>query len=166
MDIDGATLGPECVLIRRTPSGYRCVSKDEAATLQALAIDRKDDPDWLFRQCHRIVKALSGGNFVLAQIYGLNIPVIELDPGQLQKLASTARAIKANFSPDQPRDDRGRWTDEGHTGAEVPSAVAPRETRPEPTDTLIAPARGGTVPVQLTADNQRENKMVRDIVSS
>jgi len=80
------------------------VSKDEAATLQALAIDRKDDPDWLFRQCHRIVKALSGGNFVLAQIYGLNIPVIELDPGQLQKLASTARAIKANFSPDQPRD--------------------------------------------------------------
>jgi len=99
----------------------------------------------------------------LAQIYALSIPVIELDAKQLQNLATIARLVKANFNPDQTRDARGRWTHGADTEARLPSG-APRETRPEPADTVLTPARGDTVPVQLAADNQRENKMVRDIV--
>ena len=108
-------------------------------------------------------KHLLSGNLALAQIYALSIPVIELDAKQLQNLATIARLVKANFNPDQTRDARGRWTHGADTEARLPSG-APRETRPEPADTVLTPARGDTVPVQLAADNQRENKMVRDIV--
>ena len=34
VDAEGATLGPDCVLVRRTAGGYRSVSRDEAAALQ------------------------------------------------------------------------------------------------------------------------------------
>ena len=100
VDVEGATLGPDCILVRRTPQGYRCVSQNEAAALQALVIDREDDPNWLFRQCHRIVKALTDQNLALAQIYGLSIPIVGLNREQLQKLASIARFTKANFNSD------------------------------------------------------------------
>ncbi len=163
VDINGATLGPDCVLVRRTPEGYRCLSQDEAATIQALVIDREDDPDWLFRQCHRIIKALADQNLTLAQIFGLSIPVIELGVEQLQKLVNAARLIKANFNPIQPRDAQGRWTDESDTEGRLPSA-APRETRSQSAHPVITTSSVDTVPVQLAADNQRENKMVRDIV--
>ena len=77
----GRNARPDCVL-KRTPEGYRCVTQEEAAgAIQALATDRADDPDWLFRQCHRIVKALADQNIALAQIYGMGIPIIELDKG-------------------------------------------------------------------------------------
>ena len=46
--------------------GYRCLSQDEAATLQALVIERADDPNWLFRQCRRAAVALTERNVALA----------------------------------------------------------------------------------------------------
>jgi hypothetical protein len=34
VDVEGATLGPGCVLLRRAATGYRCLGRDEAAAIQ------------------------------------------------------------------------------------------------------------------------------------
>src|SRR5260370_11125472 len=163
VDVEGAMLGPDCVLVRRTPEGYRCATPEEAAGIQALLGGRVDDRDWLFRQCRRIAKALADRNIALAQIYGMGIPIIELDGGRLKKLASAARFIKANFDPDQPRDADGRWTDEGSTASGTPSAATPGMS-PQSNDAVVAPGNTEPAAGQLAADNRRENKMVTDIV--
>jgi hypothetical protein len=161
VDIEGAMLGPDCVLVQRTTDGYRCLAQEDAAAIQALVFDRADDPDWLFRQCRRIAKALVDREMALAQIYGMGIPIIELDSERLKKLASIVR--KFNFNPDQSRDARGRWTDEGGTPANGLPQVLPATT-PRPSDSMLTPGNTGSAESQFAADNQRENKMVRDIV--
>lgn len=120
VDLDGAMLGPDCVLVRRTPAGYRCLSLDEAARIQNLLKHRFEAPDWLFRQCCRIAKALDEGHLSLAQIYGLFIRTDPLDDDQIIQLAALAPIVKANFNPDEPRDAQGRWTDLDDVGSEGP----------------------------------------------
>ena len=111
VDAEGVMLGPDCVLVRRSGNRYRCIDRDEAAALQALVLDPCDDPDWLFQQSCSIAKALTDREVALAQIFGLRIPVGNLDNRRLTGLAAAARLVKANFNPDEPRDDHGRWTD-------------------------------------------------------
>jgi hypothetical protein len=75
-------LGPDCVLVRRTARGYRCTARHEAAAIQSFLRLAAKDPDWLFRQCCRIAKALADEQTAIAQIYGLLIPTGGLDEGQ------------------------------------------------------------------------------------
>lgn len=163
VDSEGAMLGPDCVLVRRTPEDYRCATRDEAAAMQRLLGHRSEDPDWLFRQCCRIAKALAEGHIALAQVYGLFVLTNGLADEQLKQLALVAPFIKANFNPDQPRDAHGRWTDERGTADAVPLSPAPA-TSMRPGDATATPANRHPTAAQLAADNQRENKMVRDIV--
>ena len=102
VDGDGATLGPDCALVGRTPKGFRCLTPVEARAIQAAVLGQLDDPDWLFEQSRRIADALSRGEIALAQIYGLHIPLGELDDATLDKLAA-ARLTKAGFDPAEPR---------------------------------------------------------------
>lgn len=118
VDADGATLGPDCMLVRRTPAGFRCLDPAAADALQKAALGFGPEPDWLFEQCRRIAEALVKGDVALAQIDGLRIPIGDLDDAALRKLAATARLIKAGFDPNQPRvpagnPDGGQWTDAG-----------------------------------------------------
>lgn len=163
VDIDGAMLGPDCVLVRRMSDGYRCLTQNKAAAIQALLLDQAEDPAWLFQQCRRITSALTDRNIALAQIYGLGIPIAELDSQRLKQLATTAPSVKASFDPDQPRDAHGRWTDEGSTPGNGLPQVAPAMSL-RPTGPMLTPGQTGPAETQLAADNQRENKMVRDIV--
>ena len=114
VDVEGATLGPDCVLVRRTANFYRCVSPEEARAIQGIALAPSHDPDWLFEQSRRICQALQNGETALAQIYGLQIPVIDLDDAEFERLARAASLAKANFDPNQPRvpkgePDAGQW---------------------------------------------------------
>jgi hypothetical protein len=76
----------------------------------------------LFHQCRRIAGALDEGELALAQIYGLHIPIGDLDDQQLKRLAILSIFTKAGFDPDEPRvpkgDPRGgQWTNDGGGGA-------------------------------------------------
>jgi hypothetical protein len=122
VDAEGAMLGPDCVLVRRTAQGYRCIAPGEAAALQQFLLGNAREPDWLFGQCRRIAKALDGGEIALSQILGLYIPVTDLDGDRLKQLAAAAPLIRANFNPDEPRipkgnPDGGQWTTGGGDGA-------------------------------------------------
>ena len=137
-------LGPDCVLVHRTPSGFRCLSPAEAEIIQTALSGPECEPGWLFEQTRRICDALAKGEIALAQIYGLHLPIGELDGAMLCHLAVTARLLKANFDPSQPRVPRGepgagQWTYEPgyakprthgeHSGAgdATASADEPRE---------------------------------------
>jgi hypothetical protein len=120
VDPDGAMLGPDCILVRRTADGYRCVSCGEAEALQEFLFADGMELGWLFGQCRRIAKALDGGEIAMAQIFGLRIPIDNLDDASLKQLAAAAPFVKANFSPDEPRIPAGQpgggeWTDGSST---------------------------------------------------
>jgi hypothetical protein len=154
VDRDGAMLGPDCVLVRRTVQGYRCVGSGEAAALQEFLFAGGVEPDWLFGQCRRIAKALDGQEIALAQILGLRIPIEDLDSRQLSRLARAAPFVKANFNPGQPRvpagePGGGEWTTGG--GADEPTTVPPRAER----DASGSSQPGGSsepslIPAQMT----------------
>ena len=121
VDAEGAMLGPDCVLVRRTAQGYRCIAPSEAAALQDFLFGDAKEPDWLFGHCRRIAEALDEGELALAQILGLHIPIDDLTDDQLRRLAGAGRLIKANFNPDEPRvpkgnPDGGQWTNEDGGG--------------------------------------------------
>jgi len=118
IDVDGAIVGPECVLIRRMEHGYRCIAREEAAALQDFLVGNGWAADWLFEQCRRIATALDKGELAFAQILGLYIPIDDLDGERLDRLALAASFLKANFNPDEPRipagqSGGGEWTTEG-----------------------------------------------------
>ena len=125
VDALGAMLGPECVLVERTPNGFSVVPRGVARHAQHLLFKRGDNPDWLYEQSRRIADALNRGEIALAQIYGLRIPVGELDGRQLKQLAAVAPLAKADFNPDEPRVPAGQpgggeWTSGGGSTANAP----------------------------------------------
>ena len=97
--------------------------------LQKCALEPSRDEDWLFRQSQRIADALGNGEVALAQIYGLRIPVEELDDGLLQRLAKVSLG-KAGYDPDEPRIPKGEphageWTSDG-SGSGADDGMQPR----------------------------------------
>lgn len=123
VDVDGAMLGPHCALVRRLHGGgYRGLERDAASVLQKAVFNDNREPDWLFRQTNRIAHALDKGEIALAQIYGLYIPIGELDDRQLAKISAAAWLTKSGYNPDEPRVPRGNphggeWTTGGTSAA-------------------------------------------------
>ncbi|HZK91741.1 MAG TPA: hypothetical protein VFC56_16490 [Stellaceae bacterium] len=135
VDSDGAMLGPDCVLVRRTPEGYHALAQSEAGVLQDLLLGPDAEHDWLFHQSRRIAQALADDHLIIAQILGLQMPIGELDVSRLKRLAALAPVLKANFNPDQPRvpagsgRESGEWNDEGGGSALVPAAARRTQAR-------------------------------------
>jgi hypothetical protein len=103
------------------PKGFSIVPRGVARHAQYLLFKRADNPDWLYEQSRRIADALDRGEIALAQIYGLRIPVGELDGRQLKQLAAVAALAKADFNSDEPRiaagqPGGGEWTTGEDTG--------------------------------------------------
>jgi hypothetical protein len=130
VDAEGAMLGPDCVLVRRTPRGFFGVERDHAGALQKCALSEGRDRDLLFRQSQRIAEALNKGEIALAQIYGLHIPVAELDDRRLTRISQIGFA--RGYDPDElrvPKGDPhgGEWTSDGasdiQTGYSVDEAA-------------------------------------------
>src|ERR1700722_13204342 len=61
VDVGGAMLGPNWVLVRQTSQGSHASGREEAATLQPPFLNRLE-ADWLFRQSRHIADALDAGH--------------------------------------------------------------------------------------------------------
>lgn len=133
VDADGAMLGPACVLVECSLGAHRPIDRRAAGFIQGVLLPDHGDPDWLFDQCGRIARALDEGQIALAQIYGLHIPIAELDDLGLAKLSRATDFIRAGFNPAEPRvpkgDPRGgEWTDGGDGGGSSgPSSNGPSD---------------------------------------
>jgi hypothetical protein len=131
VDAEGAMLGPDCVLVRRTSRGFRSIERDHAGALQKCVLVEGRDRDLLFRQSQRIAEALDKGEIALAQIYGLRIPVIDLDDRQLTRISQIGLARA--YNPDEPRVPKGdphggEWTTGGASDASTGSDTGGAES--------------------------------------
>ena len=153
VDRDGAMLGPACVLVERTPTGFQGIGREDASIVQKSVLAGEGDTDWLFRQSQRIADALNKGELALAQIHGLRIPVGRLDDEVLKRLAVKGFA-KWSFSPDEPRIPKGdphggEWTTggDGNGGGSDGEDSGGGDNNGPDDDTSLAPA-----PEALLAD--------------
>lgn len=105
---EGAMVGPDCALVRRTATGFRCVAgKRRTSSSKSHSVI---EGGWLFDVGCRVASALNAGNVALAQICGVHAASpINLNDEQVVKL-SEATIAKAGYNPDEPRDWHGRWT--------------------------------------------------------
>ncbi|TWB46032.1 hypothetical protein [Nitrospirillum pindoramense] len=97
------------VLLKRAYAG----GEPAAAALPALA---------------KIADALNRGDLAQAMIRAVHLRLPELDWDAAVRLAR-ANDNLAKYSPDQARDDHGRWTDDGETSQEPVKAEQPASAR-------------------------------------
>jgi len=126
------------------PAAFAPSNATPLPIVQKCLVGAHDDPDWLFRRCQRIADLLGKGELALAQIYGLHIPIADLDDQQLERIALAGFA-KAGFNPDEPRVPKGdhgggEWTDGGGSSANA-----------EPSSLLTDVAYQGTYHDQVVA---------------
>ena len=125
VDKDGVTLGPDFPLIRKTSRGYETATIEELSCLRKIVSLGTKDTQRLARHLESIAKALTAGDFAKARILGLYFPIDRLTRDQADRLRKASAVSKGNFNPDEPRDERGRWTTTG-AGTTPPSrAFAP-----------------------------------------
>jgi hypothetical protein len=132
VDADGAMLGPDCILVEHGLGSNRPIDRRAAGVVQGLLLPDQGDSDWLFEQCGRIARALDEGQVALTQIYGLHIPIAELDDLSLARLTRATAFAKTGFNPDEPRIPKGsprggEWTDggDGESDSGSPPGLTP-----------------------------------------
>lgn len=103
-------------LIERHKDGYRVRPGAEIASLLAAAYENPPDVERCLTGIKRVTSFLQDRNEPLAQIAALYLTLPDIADERIEGLARTARLLKANFNTDQPRDEQGRWTDEGDKG--------------------------------------------------
>jgi hypothetical protein len=119
-DERGVTLGPVALVEALDRGGrrvYRARPSEEIARTLALAYGPFDADDLARRLAGLDVaaRALEAGELALAGIATVLLKLPMLSPDATAKLAAEPTLRK--YSPDQPRDARGRWTSEGDDAA-------------------------------------------------
>jgi hypothetical protein len=105
IDPDRVSLAPGKVVLQQTAGGgYFCVGMGSAAAF-LRATDEGDGLD------HLLEETEAGSRFFDSQLLQSNDPF-------LRRLHAATALAKAGFDPNQPRDDRGRWTSEGAGAAD------------------------------------------------
>jgi len=103
-------------LIEREGNGYRTRPAAEIEALFAVAYETPPDLSRCLTALPRLAANLEASNLSLAQISALQLHLADIADDRIEQLIRTDDTIKANFNPSQPRDEQGRWTDEGHEG--------------------------------------------------
>jgi hypothetical protein len=112
---EGLYLGP-VALIEREGNGYHARPAAEIEALLAAAYETPPDLSRCLTALPRLAANLEANNLSLAQIGALQLHLADIADDRIEQLIRTDDTLKANFNPNQPRDEQGRWTDEGHEG--------------------------------------------------
>lgn len=117
-DGNGLFLGRDA-LLRRDGSG-RFRARPAAELENILGRAYRGEMDWAsrVRSVELVAKALNSGDMARATMTAvlMRLP----DPGDSFRIASADDELaKAGFNPDEPRDERGRWTDEEGSEADA-----------------------------------------------
>ncbi len=145
---DGVWLGPAPLIERSGAGGYRVRSGDQIEALLGAAYAEPPEAAGCIGGLHRVAAYLAEGNLPLAMIAAVRLRLGEIAEDRIERLARADFLLKANFNPDEPRDDRGRWTDDVagdfilDDPGEEGSAGSPRRRGGRPS----RPARLGALP--------------------
>ncbi len=112
-------------LLRKTDRGFQPRSLDEIDALIGAGDPDGERPRRLRSSLDAIAAALNRGDLAYAGIVAVLTGTPELSRVAAARLAAENERL-AKYSPDQPRDWHGRWTD-GDSGAPPPApAAAPK----------------------------------------
>jgi hypothetical protein len=126
---------PDRVFVRQTRTGYLCVGIGAGSRLLRAAFEQHDTAMRVDRE-------------IVARKIGVRSPLPGLNDPHLSRLALLA-ALSKGYSEDEPRDERGRWTD-GAAGAGAAGLLAPA---PKSTSFLAPLARATLVALNALADS-------------
>src|SRR5579883_2569914 len=116
VDEEGVALGPECILVRRTPHGYRRAGDDKIVLFAREAFGDEPRLRRLPTILAGIAQALNAGDLVRAQLLGLEIPLDELDDTRL----SVLHLPHCSFARISIRTNRVTTTDAGPAKGALP----------------------------------------------
>ncbi len=120
-DLEGCSLAG-VPLLDRTPTGFAPRPVGEIGALMKSAYGQDIDPKGLSAGLKVIAKALNQGDVGRAMIAALQLKLPELSwCGAVQLTKAHFTLAKGSYNPDEPRDERGRWT----TGDASPDSLKP-----------------------------------------
>ena len=108
---DRVWLGPVALVKRSEAGGYQVRAEDEIEALLAAAYADPPDEPGCVAGLRRVAVYLGEGNLPLAMIAAVRLRLGEIAEDGIERLARANSIFKANFNPDEPRDDHGRWTE-------------------------------------------------------
>jgi hypothetical protein len=156
-DLRGVALGPVALVEVAEANGrrvYRVRPAEEIARTLALAYD-PFTPDDLARRLSGLevaARALEAGDMAKAAVATVLLKLPPLSADAIAKLARDPTLKK--YSPDQPRDERGRWTSGSAADANADGSPSARPVQVAATDTGVMSDAGGVVPA---ADRRKTN---------
>ncbi|HTS94485.1 MAG TPA: Tox-REase-5 domain-containing protein [Stellaceae bacterium] len=115
IDTEGNTVTHNRVFFRRTPVGYVCVALGPPAQFLRFAFDDEGGAPF-FHACRQYARALESGAILPTQIPGGPFSLAKFDDAPLRRLAVAAALLKFGYDPNEPRDERGRWSEEDSHG--------------------------------------------------
>jgi hypothetical protein len=135
-DENGPNLGPYR-LLQRTTQGFEPRSLADLDFLLSQTFGEPITSATLRPPLMVIARALNVGDLTRAMIATQLLKLPALGSEQAKRAFAAERMLKAGFDPDEPRDDRGRWTTSG-------ADAAPSARRPNPSNhhnPLLVPAQ-------------------------
>jgi hypothetical protein len=99
VDEGGGVLGPDCLLVQRTPRGYLPMEATDIAVLRKFVFDGDARLDRLPMVLAAIARALDAKDLVKAQLLALEIPMDALDERRLTQLALVRRRCGRSSIP-------------------------------------------------------------------
>jgi hypothetical protein len=102
-------------LLQRTVSGIVPRPLDEISTILTTAAKGRIDFSSRYRRLRVLADSLNKDDWTKAAVVFAHLRLPETLDELFAKRLETAELLwKANFNPDEPRDDKGRWTTEGN----------------------------------------------------
>jgi hypothetical protein len=115
VDVDTGVVRRDHVLVQRAPGAVLVLGYGpRAEQLRRFACEEVvGDADPFIARCNGIARAIESGTLAKARRCGVPRAILEMQDRTLRRLAIAEAMAKAGFNPDEPRDERGRWTSEG-----------------------------------------------------
>ena len=102
-------------LLRKAITGLAPRPSHELSALMEAAYDRQIEPTYVTQGLEVVARALDQGDLGRAMVAALRLRLPELSGEGAIGIAQVDAAL-AKYSPDEPRDERGRWTANGGGG--------------------------------------------------
>ena len=121
VDVGTGILRRDHVLVQRAPGAVVVLGYGPRAELlrRFACEEAAGDGDPFIARCNGIARAIESGQLAKARQSGVPRSVLEIKDRTLRRLAIAEALAKAGFNPDEPRDERGRWTSEGGGAGEA-----------------------------------------------
>ena len=125
VDSDTFVLRQDHVLVQNTSQAVLVMGfGPRADRLRRLACAETEDEDNPFvTRCLGVVCEVEKGHLAKARQSGIPRSTLKIKDPMLRRLAIAEALAKAGFDPDEPRDERGRWTSGGGGDEEEPTLI-------------------------------------------